>query len=254
MITRLVYRSALYASLCEDVIKVQRRSIKLFEKYAFRMKEDRKYTVDDDVSTRIIAYHSLSILFLQGLPLIRNNSYLVQIVQRFNNAMGQAHTALAKVQVTLDGEPPRVVTLVPQRRSTNPLLSLLHQVPSSDDEDDPPLRRPQARSARTRGGDDDDDDESSGRSMASMLGSLLAARAAMRMNQEEEGGAGSRPQVAQTARPTATGDDSDDDDVNPFLPGPVALLQTLMRRRQERERQEQEQQQQQEERTVVIRE
>lgn len=51
----LTCRSALYASLCEDVIKVQRRSIKLFEKYAFRMKEDRKYTVDDDVSIEVIA-------------------------------------------------------------------------------------------------------------------------------------------------------------------------------------------------------
>ena len=61
----LACRSALYASLCEDVIKIQRRSIKLFEIYAGRMKEERKYTVDDDVSTDCFPFiSSFQILFL----------------------------------------------------------------------------------------------------------------------------------------------------------------------------------------------
>ena len=63
------------------------------------------------------------------------NEQLVKAVQRFNNAMGQAHNALAKVQVNLDGEPPRIVSLIPGKRSENPLVSLL-SAPLSDDDDD----------------------------------------------------------------------------------------------------------------------
>ena len=51
-------------------------------------------------------------------------------------------------------------------------------------------------------------------------------------------------------------DDDDDDEgggVNPFLPGPVAMLQQMIRHKQERERQEQMQQEREgEQRTVVI--
>ena len=46
----VLYRSQLYASLCEDVVKIQRRSIPLFEKYVQKMQEERKYSVDVDVS------------------------------------------------------------------------------------------------------------------------------------------------------------------------------------------------------------
>lgn len=43
---------------------------------------------------------------------------------------------LAQVQVTLEGEPPRIVNLTPMPRAANPLLSLLSQPLASDSDNE----------------------------------------------------------------------------------------------------------------------
>jgi hypothetical protein len=101
----------LYAALIDDIINLQRRGIEMHEFYARKIYAEEQYEMEDS----------------------RIHSKLVSAVHRFHNAMGQAYSSIKKVQVTLEGEPPRTVSLAPGARAANPLLSLLNQPLSRDD-------------------------------------------------------------------------------------------------------------------------
>ncbi|XP_019853287.1 PREDICTED: uncharacterized protein LOC105313082 isoform X2 [Amphimedon queenslandica] len=226
----------LYAALLDDIVALQKRGIELHEFYAKKIYAEEHYEYED----------------------YKNNSKLVTAVQRYHNAMGQAYASIKKVQVTLEGEPPRIVHLIPSARPTNPLLSLLSAPLDDSDEE--------TTGPGAGGGNEGGGGGGGGGSIAGLLGSLMATRAAMRMMEDEEQNQNQRENQERPAVTSggegggATGggageggaekkeddSDDDDDDINPFLPGPVHLLQQMMKQKQERERQ------QQQERTVVI--